>query len=57
MTSFFLARETMVPRPGQGLNPVEERVFMALAAGGLPATAYFRLPPDRVVEVGTQVEI
>jgi KUP system potassium uptake protein len=57
MTSFFLARETMVPTPGQGLNPVEERVFMALAAGGLPATAYFRLPPDRVVEVGTQVEI
>jgi len=57
MTSFFLAREIMVPTPGQGLNPIEERVFMVLAAGGLPATAYFRLPPGRVVEVGAQVEI
>jgi KUP system potassium uptake protein len=57
LTSFFLSRETLIPAPGQGLNPVAERVFMALAAGGLAATAYFRIPPDRVVEVGTQVEI
>ena len=57
LTSFFLSRETLIPTRGQGLNPVEERVFMALAAGGLAATAYFRIPPDRVVEVGTQVEI
>jgi KUP system potassium uptake protein len=57
LTSFFLSRETLIPAPGQGLNPVAERVFVALAAGGLAATAYFRIPPDRVVEVGTQVEI
>ena len=55
--SFFLAHETMIPTPGQGLNSVEERVFMALAAAGLSATTYFQLPIDRVVEVGTQVEI
>jgi KUP system potassium uptake protein len=57
LTSFFLSRETLIPTPGQGLGPVAERLFMALAAGGLSATAYFRVPPDRVVEVGTQVEI
>jgi KUP system potassium uptake protein len=57
LTSFFLSRETLIPAHGQGLDPVAERLFMALAAGGLPATAYFRIPPDRVVEVGTQVEI
>ena len=57
LTSFFLPRETLIPAHGQGLDPVAERLFMALAAGGLPATAYFRIPPDRVVEVGTQVEI
>ena len=57
LTSFFLSRETLIPTRGRGLNPVAERLFMALAAGGLAATAYFRIPPDRVVEVGTQVEI
>jgi KUP system potassium uptake protein len=57
LTSFFLSRETLIPAHGQGLNPVEERLFMALAASGLSATAYFRIPPDRVVEVGAQVEI
>ena len=45
------------PLPGPGMDPVEERLFMLLAAGGLSATAYFQIPPDRVVELGTQVEI
>jgi K+ transporter len=30
---------------------------MLLAAGNLSATAYFGIPPNRVVELGTQVEI
>ena len=30
---------------------------MWLAAGSLSATAYFRIPPDRVVELGAQIEI
>jgi KUP system potassium uptake protein len=55
--SYFLSRETLVPSPRSGLNPVEERVFMLLSAGNLPATAYFRIPPDQVVELGIQVEI
>jgi K+ transporter len=36
---------------------VEERLFIVLAAGGLSATAYFKIPPDRVVELGMQIEI
>jgi len=31
--------------------------FILLAAAALPATAYFRVPPNRVVELGTQVEV
>jgi KUP system potassium uptake protein len=57
MTSYFLARETLVPSPRPELNPVEERLFMALAATNLSATAYFRIPPDQVVELGIQVEV
>ena len=32
-------------------------VFTALAAGSLSATAYFKIPPERVVELGTQLEV
>ncbi len=57
LTSYFLSRETLVPSSRPDLNPVEERVFMLLAASSLSATAYFRLPPDQVVELGIQVEV
>jgi KUP system potassium uptake protein len=56
-TSYFLARETLVPSPRPEMNPLEERVFILLSTGNLSATAYFRLPPDQVVELGIQVEI
>jgi KUP system potassium uptake protein len=57
LTSFFLGRETLIPSPRPELGPVTERLFMLLAAGNLSATAYFGIPPNRVVELGTQVEI
>jgi K+ transporter len=37
--------------------PLEERLFLLLAASNLSATAYFRIPPDQVVELGLQLEI
>jgi len=39
------------------MGPVEARVFTFLSAGSLAATAYFQIPPERVVELGTQLEI
>jgi KUP system potassium uptake protein len=57
MTSFFLAREILIASPSRELNGLEERLFIFLSAGALAATAYFNIPPDRVVELGTQVEI
>jgi KUP system potassium uptake protein len=56
-TSFFLGRETLIPSTRPEMGPIEERVYMILNASALAATAYFRIPPDRVVELGTQVEI
>ncbi len=56
-TSFFLLRETLLPSPRPELGPVEERLFLLLAAGNLSATAYFRLPPGQVVELGIQIEV
>jgi KUP system potassium uptake protein len=56
-TSYFIGRETLIPTPRPPMGPVEARVFTFLSAGSLPATAYFRIPPQRVVEMGTQLEI
>jgi KUP system potassium uptake protein len=57
VTSFFLCRETLVPSPRPEMNPFEERLFMLLSAGNQPATAYFGIPPDQVVELGIQIEV
>ena len=57
LTSYFLSRETLVPSADPGLNPVEERLFILLSASNLPATAYFGIPPNQVVELGIRVEI
>ena len=56
-TSYFVARETLIPSPRPELNPLEERLFMLLAATSLSATAYFQIPPDQVVELGLQLEV
>jgi KUP system potassium uptake protein len=39
------------------MGAVEARVFTALSASSLSATAYFQIPPERVVELGTQLEV
>jgi KUP system potassium uptake protein len=57
LTSFFLARETLILSPRRQMSRLAERLFILLAAAALPATAYFRVPPNRVVELGTQVEV
>ncbi len=55
--SYFIGRETLIPTPRPPLGPVEARVFTFLSAGNLSATTYFGIPPERVVELGAQVEI
>jgi len=56
-TSYFLSREVLVASPRPDLGPWSEQVFIALANLATSGAAFFRLPPDRVLEVGTQVEI
>ena len=54
-TTFFLGRETLIPKKGSDMAYWREKLFIAMVrnAGG-PAT-YFGLPPNRVVELGAQV--
>jgi KUP system potassium uptake protein len=56
-TSFFLSRETIISTPRGGMVQWRERLFAAMARNAGSAAAYFNLPANRVIELGTQVEI
>jgi KUP system potassium uptake protein len=55
--TFFLSRETIIATPHPGMFMWRERLFSFMSRNAQPATAFFRLPPNRVVELGMQVEI
>ena len=56
-TTFFLGRETLIPASRSELRRWQAHVFIAMQAVALSATRFFRIPPNRVVEMGTQVEL
>ncbi len=55
--SYFLGRETVLTTGKSGLSRWRKRLFVYLARNARPANAFFRIPPNRVVELGAQVEI
>lgn len=55
--SFFFSREAVVSTPRPGMAPWRERLFIRLARNTENAMDFFRIPPDRVIELGTVVEI
>jgi KUP system potassium uptake protein len=56
-TTYFLGRETLIAKKRPGMALWRERLFTVMARNARPATAFFRLPPNRVVELGAQVEL
>jgi KUP system potassium uptake protein len=57
-TTFFLSRESIVSserRPG--MAPWRDKLFAFMARNALPATAFFQIPGNRLIELGAQVEI
>ncbi len=54
---YFLGRETLIATRTPGMALWRERLFVLMARNAGRATAYFRLPPERVVELGVQVEL
>ena len=54
---YFLGRETLIVSPAPGMAMWRERLFVLMARNAVRATAFFRLPPERVVELGVQVEL
>jgi KUP system potassium uptake protein len=55
--TYFLGRETLIVTRAPGMAMWRERLFVVMARNAVRATAFFRLPPERVVELGVQVEI
>jgi KUP system potassium uptake protein len=56
-TSFILGRQTLIPAARPGMALWREALFAAMVRLSGSAMEYFRLPPGRVVELGSQVEI
>ena len=56
-TSYYLSRETIVPNLHGGLIVWRSRLFAVMSRNALSATEFFRIPSNRVVELGTQIEI
>ena len=56
-TTYFASRETIVPSRHRGMPVWRDKVFAAMHRNAAPASGFFRIPGNRLVELGTQVEI
>jgi KUP system potassium uptake protein len=55
--SYFLGREQLISTGGSGMRRWREVLFAYLSRNAQSANTYFRVPPNRVVELGAQVEL
>ncbi|HEX5123091.1 MAG TPA: potassium transporter Kup [Rhodanobacteraceae bacterium] len=56
-TTFFLSRESIVATDRPGMARWRDKLFVFMQRNATPATAFFQIPGNRLVELGTQVEI
>ncbi|MDX5330178.1 MAG: potassium transporter Kup [Pseudomonadota bacterium] len=56
-TSFFLGRRSVVPAAQSGMPLWQDRLFIYLMRNAANPTDFFKIPPGRVVELGTQVTV
>ena len=54
-TSFFLGRATLVPKHGSEMVFWREKLFVFMFRNASSATSFYKIPTNRVVELGTQV--
>ena len=55
--TYFLGTETLLATDRPGLPLWRERLFVLMSRNALRATTFFGIPPERVVELGMQVEL
>lgn len=56
-TSYFISRQTIISTPGKGMAMWRESIFVTMSRNARDAADYYSIPSNRVIEVGSQVEI
>jgi KUP system potassium uptake protein len=56
-TSYYLGRETLLSTKKSGMQPWRKALFSFISRNSRSATQYFGIPPDRVVELGMQIDL
>ena len=56
-TTFFLGLETLLSTARPGMARWREKIFAYMSRNARRATSFFRIPPDRVVEIGIHLEL
>jgi KUP system potassium uptake protein len=56
-TSFFVSRERILHKVSDGMAPWREKLFISMSRNTSSASDFFQIPPNRVVEMGSQIEI
>ena len=56
-TSFFVSRETVVPTQADGMAHWRGELFATMSGFSSSVVDYFKIPPNRVIELGTRVEM
>ncbi|MET0593261.1 MAG: KUP/HAK/KT family potassium transporter, partial [Polyangiaceae bacterium] len=56
-TSYYLGRETLLATKKSGMHPWRKSLFSFISRNSRSATQYFAIPPDRVVELGMQIDL
>jgi KUP system potassium uptake protein len=55
--SFFIGRETLIPSDKPDLNPWQEKIFLLMFRNASSPIQFFKIPTERVVELGVQFEV
>lgn len=56
-TTYYLGRETLIITKKGGMATWRKMLFAFMSRNARPANAFFQIPPNRVVELGTQIEL
>ncbi len=55
--SFFISRDRIVSKVGEGMAPWREKLFISMQRNTSPVSDFYQIPTNRVVELGSQIEI
>ncbi|MEB3755056.1 potassium transporter Kup [Acinetobacter sp. MD2(2019)] len=55
--SFFISRDRLIHTVGEGMSPWREKLFISMYRNTSPVSDYYQIPTNRVVELGSQIEI